>query len=175
MRPDDVTTDQSRSTSVRQAAIASKSFLLRVLCGFSKIWHSSLTAYWFMAVIDGIDCRVFCESAQGGREYNEDVLSVRVQYGSNSAQPRFAFFAVFDGHGGAEAARFADRHLLDQIRQRPQFSSTDDSDVVQAIKDGFVATHHMMTTAVGTLLDEFKIAMNGPHLNGLRAALNSAS
>jgi len=80
----------------------------------------------------------------------EDVVSINMSYGANSSRRGFAFFAVFDGHGGADAARFADRHLLQQITQRAQFWSDDDSDVVQGIKDGFVATHQMMTTAVGT-------------------------
>lgn len=98
----------------------------------------------------GVDLAVFYRSVQGGREYLEDVVSVKMTYGVNSSRRGFAFFAVFDGHGGADAAQFADRHLLDQITQRAEFWSEDDSDVVQAIKHGFLATHQMMTKAVGT-------------------------
>jgi len=98
----------------------------------------------------GIAFQVFYDTAQGGRDYMEDVVSVKIPSDADSAPQGFAFFAVFDGHGGAEAARFADKHLLDQITRRVEFSSEDDSDVVQAIKDGFVTTHQMMTKAVGT-------------------------
>jgi hypothetical protein len=98
----------------------------------------------------GIDFQVFHDSAQGGRQYMEDVVSVKVRSDADTAHQGFAFFAVFDGHGGAEAAHFADKHLLDQITRRAEFSSDDDSLVVQAIKDGFVATHQMMAKAVGT-------------------------
>jgi len=92
----------------------------------------------------GIDFQVFYDSAQGGRDYMEDVLSV------DSAHRDFAFFAVFDGHGGAEAARFADKHLLGQITRCPKFWSEDDTDVIRSIKEGFVNTHHMMANVVGT-------------------------
>jgi len=98
-----------------------------------------------MSVI-GADFQVFYDSAQGGRDYMEDVVSVKI----SSSHGEVAYFALFDGHGGAEAAHFADTHLLNQITRRAEFSSEDDSEVVQAIKDGFVTTHQMMTKAVGT-------------------------
>ena len=102
----------------------------------------------------GIDFQVFYDSVQGGRNYMEDVVSVKISSDADSADHGFAFFAVFDGHGGADAAQFADKHLLDQITRREEFWSEDDSDVVQAIKDGFVSTHHMMTKAVGMKISD---------------------
>jgi len=97
----------------------------------------------------GIDLQVFHDSAQGGRDHMEDVVSVKIPSDADSAHQGFAFFAVFDGHGGADAAHFADEHLLDQITRRAEFWSEDDSLVVQGIKDGFVSTHRMMAKAVG--------------------------
>jgi len=100
---------------------------------------------------NGIDFQVFYDTAQGGRDYMEDVVSVKTSSDADSVLRKFSSFAVFDGHGGAEAAHFADKYLIDQITQRAEFWSQDDSVVVQAIKDGFVTTHHMMTKAVGTM------------------------
>lgn len=58
--------------------------------------------------------------------------------------PEQAFFAIFDGHGGGDAADFARNHLWDRIKQQKGFYSGDTSRVTKAIKDGFVATHREM-------------------------------
>ncbi|XP_006641118.2 protein phosphatase 1D [Lepisosteus oculatus] len=55
-----------------------------------------------------------------------------------------AFFAVFDGHGGREAAEFARSHLWDFIKKQRGFWSTDDEEVCAAIRKGFIACHHAM-------------------------------
>ncbi|MBN3304135.1 PPM1D phosphatase, partial [Amia calva] len=55
-----------------------------------------------------------------------------------------AFFAVFDGHGGREAAQFARDHLWDFIKKQRGFWSKDDEEVCAAIRKGFVACHHAM-------------------------------
>lgn len=55
-----------------------------------------------------------------------------------------AFYAVFDGHGGPDAARYAQSHLWDLIKKQRGFWSTDDEEVCAAIRKGFVACHHAM-------------------------------
>lgn len=55
-----------------------------------------------------------------------------------------AFFAVFDGHGGREAALFARDHLWDFLKQQRDFWSKDYRKVCAAIRKGFIACHHAM-------------------------------
>ena len=95
----------------------------------------------------------YYDAAQGGRSYMEDVINVRL---SNAEDPdRYAFFGVFDGHGGSEAAAFADKHLRREIDKQETFWSEDDGCVMNAIKTGFVSTHKLMMTAVGLLRARF--------------------
>lgn len=55
-----------------------------------------------------------------------------------------AFFSVFDGHGGREAAHFARDHLWGFIRKQKGFMSRDPEEVCAAIRKGFVACHQAM-------------------------------
>lgn len=55
-----------------------------------------------------------------------------------------AFFAVFDGHGGREAAMFARDHLWDFLKKQRGFWSKDYRKVCSAIRKGFIACHHAM-------------------------------
>ncbi|XP_051949690.1 protein phosphatase 1D-like [Xyrauchen texanus] len=55
-----------------------------------------------------------------------------------------AFFAVFDGHGGREAALFARDHLWDFLKKQRGFWSKDYWKVSAAIRKGFIACHHAM-------------------------------
>ncbi|XP_016385257.1 protein phosphatase 1D-like isoform X1 [Sinocyclocheilus rhinocerous] len=55
-----------------------------------------------------------------------------------------AFFAVFDGHGGREAALFARDHLWDFLKKQRGFWSKDYRKVCAAIRKGFIACHHAM-------------------------------
>lgn len=63
-----------------------------------------------------------------------------------------AFFAVFDGHGGREAAHFARDHLWDFIKKQRGFWSKDYRDVCVAIRKGFIACHHAMWKKLRKLL-----------------------
>ncbi|XP_024301389.1 protein phosphatase 1D [Oncorhynchus tshawytscha] len=62
----------------------------------------------------------------------------------NRPQRSVAFFAVFDGHGGREAAQFARDYLWEFIKKQRGFWSKDDEEVCAAIRKGFVACHHAM-------------------------------
>lgn len=55
-----------------------------------------------------------------------------------------AFFAVFDGHGGREAAHFAREHLWNLLKRQRGFWSKDHSEVCAALRKGFIACHHAM-------------------------------
>ena len=51
-------------------------------------------------------------SMQGWRVSMEDAHICKLELGGD---PRAALFAVFDGHGGAEVARFCGRHFEEQL------------------------------------------------------------
>ena len=55
-----------------------------------------------------------------------------------------AFFAVFDGQGGKEAAKYARNNLWQAIKDSEGFYSGDLVKVAQAIAAGFVKTHEDM-------------------------------
>ncbi|XP_033834656.1 protein phosphatase 1D-like isoform X2 [Periophthalmus magnuspinnatus] len=55
-----------------------------------------------------------------------------------------AFFAVFDGHGGREAAQFARENLWSLLKRQRGFWSHDHNEVCAALRKGFIACHHAM-------------------------------
>uniref|UniRef100_A0A1A8R5L0 Protein phosphatase 1D magnesium-dependent, delta isoform a n=1 Tax=Nothobranchius rachovii TaxID=451742 RepID=A0A1A8R5L0_9TELE len=63
---------------------------------------------------------------------------------TTSSRRSVAFFAVFDGHGGREAAQFARDYLWELIKKQRGFWSDCDQEVCSAIRKGFVACHHAM-------------------------------
>ncbi|XP_043974502.1 protein phosphatase, Mg2+/Mn2+ dependent, 1Da isoform X2 [Gambusia affinis] len=63
---------------------------------------------------------------------------------SGRSRRSVAFFAVFDGHGGSEAAQFARDCLWEYIKKQRGFWSDSDREVCSAIRKGFVACHHAM-------------------------------
>ncbi|XP_017763126.1 PREDICTED: uncharacterized protein LOC108552938 [Eufriesea mexicana] len=92
----------------------------------------------------GVNLRVTGHCNQGGRKYMEDMLSVAFQSTPNDKDLEYAFFGIFDGHGGGEAATFAKEHLMKVIVKQKNFWSDRDEDVLRAIKDGYVNTHYAM-------------------------------
>ncbi|KAI0223253.1 Protein phosphatase 1D [Lamellibrachia satsuma] len=97
----------------------------------------------------GMNLRVTSDSKQGGRKYMEDVVCVEFHKGDDGETIEFVYFAVFDGHGGKEAACFAKDHLLKEITKHRGFWSDDDRHVLKAITDGFISTHKLMWKTVG--------------------------
>ncbi len=74
-----------------------------------------------------------------------DQSPLRAQPGTVSRSRRsVAFFAVFDGHGGREAAQFARDYLWEFMKKQRGFWSDCDREVCSAIRKGFVACHHAM-------------------------------
>uniref|UniRef100_A0A6P7GT77 Protein phosphatase 1D n=1 Tax=Diabrotica virgifera virgifera TaxID=50390 RepID=A0A6P7GT77_DIAVI len=92
----------------------------------------------------GVNLRVTGHCRQGGRKYMEDFFSVAYQQTEDEKDLEYAFFGIYDGHGGAEAAAFAKEHLMETIIKHKNFWSDDDEDVLRAIKDGYIATHYAM-------------------------------
>uniref|UniRef100_A0A3B4AF87 PPM-type phosphatase domain-containing protein n=1 Tax=Periophthalmus magnuspinnatus TaxID=409849 RepID=A0A3B4AF87_9GOBI len=78
------------------------------------------------------------------QEQKTEDLSDSAPSSSSSSRRSVAFFAVFDGHGGGEAAQFARDHLWNFIKKQRGFWSRSDREVCAAIRKGFVACHHAM-------------------------------
>lgn len=60
-----------------------------------------------MAPSLGVNLRVTGHCNQGGRKYMEDVFSVAYQQTEDEKDLEYAYFGIFDGHGGREAALYA--------------------------------------------------------------------
>ncbi|XP_022909571.1 protein phosphatase 1D isoform X2 [Onthophagus taurus] len=92
----------------------------------------------------GVNLRVTGHCRQGGRKYMEDFFSVAYQQTEDERDLEYAFFGIYDGHGGAEAAEFAKERLMETIVRHRNFWSDNDEDVLRAIKMGYLATHYAM-------------------------------
>lgn len=64
----------------------------------------------------GLNLRVTGYCNQGGRKYMEDVFSVAYQQTEDEKDLEYAFFGIFDGHGGREAAIFAKVSQISNVR-----------------------------------------------------------
>lgn len=81
----------------------------------------------------------------------EDMFCVAFQPTPDDKDLEYAFFGIFDGHGGGEAATFAKEHLMDSIVKQKNFWSDRDEDVLRAIRDGYMNTHYAMWRELGTM------------------------
>lgn len=97
----------------------------------------------------GVNMRVTGHYSQGGRKYMEDKFSVAYQQTEDEKDLEYAYFGIFDGHGGSEAADFAKEHLMDSIVKQRQFWSDNDDDVLRAIRNGYMMTHMNMWKELG--------------------------
>lgn len=95
-----------------------------------------------------ISIEVSTDSKQGGRKYMEDEISVDFA-STEQGDFDYAFFGVFDGHGGPQASHFAKKHLVHEITKQKIFWSDDDENVKKSITEGFLSTHKLMSKAVG--------------------------
>ncbi|XP_018009004.1 mucin-5AC [Hyalella azteca] len=96
----------------------------------------------------GVNLRASAYLHQGDRKYMEDEFVVAYQRTADKKDIEYAFFGIFDGHGGKEAAHFAKDHLMDNIVSQRSFWSDDDNDVLDAIREGFIQTHMAMWKVV---------------------------
>ncbi|XP_045171809.2 uncharacterized protein LOC123533902 [Mercenaria mercenaria] len=88
----------------------------------------------------GMNLRVTEDSNQGGRRYMEDRHAIRFVKNDEGGF-EFAYFGIFDGHGGGEASKYARDYLLDEITKYDCFWSDNDDDILFAIKSAFMDTH----------------------------------
>ncbi|XP_052801002.1 uncharacterized protein LOC128231825 [Mya arenaria] len=91
----------------------------------------------------GMNLRVTEDSNQGGRRYMEDRHAIRFVKNEEGGF-EFAYFGIFDGHGGGEASKYARDYLLDEITKYDCFWSDNDDDILYAIKSAFLDTHYGM-------------------------------
>ncbi|XP_014052163.2 protein phosphatase 1D isoform X3 [Salmo salar] len=77
-------------------------------------------------------------------EKHEDISQAEVPAVHTVVRKSVAFFGVFDGHGGREAAHFARDNLWGILKKQRGFWSEDQGEVCEAIRKGFIACHHDM-------------------------------
>eukprot|EP00252_Welwitschia_mirabilis_P012958 TRINITY_DN2861_c0_g1_i1.p1 TRINITY_DN2861_c0_g1~~TRINITY_DN2861_c0_g1_i1.p1 ORF type:complete len:485 (+),score=117.17 TRINITY_DN2861_c0_g1_i1:163-1617(+) len=78
-----------------------------------------------------------CFSKKGRRkQVMEDTFCVK----TSSEDHQQGFFGVFDGHGGRKAADFASKKLGKKILEAIAIGNGDRSQIVQAVRDGYLAT-----------------------------------
>ncbi|XP_042213929.1 uncharacterized protein LOC121860697 [Homarus americanus] len=116
----------------------------------------------------GVNLRASAYLHQGDRKYMEDEFQVAYQRTHDKKDIEYAFFGIFDGHGGKEAAHFAKDNLMDNIVSLRPFWSDDDEDVLAAIKEGFLQTH----MAMWKVLDQWPRTASGwPSTSGTTASV----
>ncbi|KAG7174776.1 protein phosphatase 2C T23F11.1-like [Homarus americanus] len=84
--------------------------------------------------------RVGASCMQGWRVNMEDAHTTIL---SLPDDPGTAFFAVYDGHGGARIAQHAGKHLHKSILKRPEYKQ---GDIEAAMKQGFLDLDNFMQT-----------------------------
>ena len=99
--------------------------------------------------MSGMNMIVNSDSRQGGRKYMEDEIVIHFEKSEDGNEIKFSYFAIFDGHGGPDASRFARDHLLEEIMKQKGFDADNDIMVMRAIKEGFEACHRRMWKIVG--------------------------
>lgn len=60
--------------------------------------------------------RFGASSMQGWRKSNEDAHITAVDF-----LPGISLFAVFDGHGGSEVAKYCANHFVEELKADPNF------------------------------------------------------
>ena len=89
-----------------------------------------------------------CGSAamQGWRTGMEDAHAMVLRLAGDEAVPPKAFFAVYDGHGGYEVARYASRHVHTILQESEKFKS---GSIGEALTEAYIQTDDLMTTPDG--------------------------
>uniref|UniRef100_UPI00358FD517 protein phosphatase 1D isoform X2 n=1 Tax=Myxine glutinosa TaxID=7769 RepID=UPI00358FD517 len=90
-----------------------------------------------MAAVGSICVQASGAACRGARRHMEDAALL-------TRDEQFACFAVFDGHGGREAASFARHNLWQIIHRHLKFRSHDPEKVCAAIRDAFLICHRDM-------------------------------
>jgi len=88
--------------------------------------------------------------SQGGRQAMEDISKAEINTGEQAC-----FLAIFDGHGGREAAQYTCDHLWDNIKSAREYQSSEPEDICKAITTGFIQTRDGMRTAVSNWISKY--------------------
>lgn len=101
--------------------------------------------FWLAAVHGAMQIHVTGETHAGGRRHMEDYIAVQLHCDQKFCKSHdHAFMAVFDGHGGKEAAKFARERLWGVIQRQPNYFSNEIETIRESIQEAFVALHHEM-------------------------------
>ena len=87
-----------------------------------------------------LSIEVFADANKGSRKHMEDVIGIEM----DSTVRRQVFVGIFDGHGGKEAAMYANKMLWNNIKSREGFNMNNGTPVKEAIIEGFKMTHEQM-------------------------------
>lgn len=93
--------------------------------------------------------RVSAALHQGDRKYMEDQYAIHYECDKETGQFLYVYFGIFDGHGGADAAKYAKAHLHKNITSNSLFFSDQPADVKKSIREGFLQTHEDMWKDLG--------------------------
>ena len=78
---------------------------------------------------------------QGWRSHNEDAHITALEF-----EPGHSIFAVFDGHGGAEVAKFCEKHMIHELKADNEFRQ---KNYEQALRNVFLKIDKMLLTEQG--------------------------
>lgn len=78
---------------------------------------------------------------QGWRKNNEDGHVTAVDF-----EPGHSLFAVFDGHGGVEVAKFCEAHVVDELRAQEEFKQ---KNYEKALINTFIKLDQMLLSPAG--------------------------
>jgi serine/threonine protein phosphatase PrpC len=78
---------------------------------------------------------------QGWRRTNEDAHITALDFDEG-----MHLFAVFDGHGGAEVARFCERHFISELKEDKEYQA---KNYEAALRNVFLKLDKMVTTVEG--------------------------
>ena len=81
--------------------------------------------------------------------FSEDTYAIALQRltpADKESPISLAYFGIFDGHGGKEAAEFARQNLCQHILEQDEFwsESANDNQILSAIRKGFLSCHNDM-------------------------------
>uniref|UniRef100_A0A6A7G5I0 PPM-type phosphatase domain-containing protein n=1 Tax=Hirondellea gigas TaxID=1518452 RepID=A0A6A7G5I0_9CRUS len=111
--------------------------------------------------------RVGTASMQGCRIHQEDAHRVVLNLPNH---PAYAFYGVFDGHGGGEASKFVQKHLIHRLDELDEFTDEKLKDCFRTLDRKFVADENSAirehgTTCVCCLVERIPAEEKGDQFN----------
>lgn len=79
----------------------------------------------------------------------EDQYAIHYECNQETGEFMYVYLGIFDGHGGADAAKFTKANLHKNVTENILFWSDDPKDVQQSIREGFLKTHEDMWKVIG--------------------------